>query len=319
MKTLKVSSEFVEGKNGIGYVSSGFEERFGDREFTEVKKAPTFKKLPRAMTDAEIEGELKLGICSLGDVLAFLKNPPKESKDGYWNLFYFADCVVHVSWGSLYRLWSIDAWRRGNYRWYEGTRVFSPATEKKTKTMKLKLLEDNLIIPKTSGKKTISQKTKLFSWIDPDFGNYGADEKGKPKPKTKCAIYELVENATFHEMFEELGDPENLCLTQEQIIEFVKKHKEELNQDGWANFFLFESNGQLFVADVCVDSGGELEVRVDRFEYSSVWHGDCPHRVVVPQLAGRSHTRDLELDSLTLELDGKKYKVEGEIKLKEIK
>ena len=198
-----------------------------------------------------------------------------------------------------------------NYREAQGR-------NRETKTMKLKLLEDNLIIPKTSGKKTISQKTKLFSWIDPDFGNYGADEKGKPKPKTKCAIYELVENATLREMFEELGDPKKLCLTQEQIIEFVKKHKEELNQDGWANFFLFESNGQLFVASVRVYYDGLLRVSVRRFEPSDVWRGDCPHRVVVPQLAGGSHTRDLELDSLTLELGGKKYKVEGEIKLKEV-
>ena len=127
MKTLKVSSEFVEGKNGIGYVSSGFEERFGDREFTEVKKAPTFKKLPRAMTDAEIEGELKLGICSLGDVLAFLKNPPKESKDGYWNLFYFAACVVNVNWNSMNRNWNVNTWPRDGSPWDEGKRVFSPA------------------------------------------------------------------------------------------------------------------------------------------------------------------------------------------------
>ncbi|MCL4399717.1 hypothetical protein M1506_00360 [Patescibacteria group bacterium] len=185
--------------------------------------------------------------------------------------------------------------------------------------MKLTLRTDNLIISKTSGKKTISQKTKLFSWIDPDFGNYGADEKGKPKPKTTCAVYELVENATLREMFGELGDPQKLCLTQEQIIEFVKKHKEELNQDGWADFFLFESNGQLFVAYVSVYSGGRLKVDVYHFGYSYVWNAGYHYRVVVPQLAGRSHTQDLELDSLTLELGGKTYKVEGEIKLKEIK
>lgn len=126
--TLKASKEFVEGKYAIRYASSAFEERFGDEDFEEVKGMPKYQKLPRLMTDEEIERELKPGICSLGDVLAFLKNPPAESKDGYWNLFYLPDCIVRVGWFSVDRGWYVYAWQRVDYQWDEGKRVFSPET-----------------------------------------------------------------------------------------------------------------------------------------------------------------------------------------------
>lgn len=126
--TLQVSKEFVVGNHGIGYVSTSFEERFGDREFEEVKGTPKYQKLPRPMTDEEVERDLKPGICSLGDVLAFLKNPPEESKDGYWNLFYLPECVVVVYWLSVYRGWRVGAWPRVGNQWNEDKRVFSPET-----------------------------------------------------------------------------------------------------------------------------------------------------------------------------------------------
>lgn len=129
MKKLKASKEFIVGKNNIGYVSSSFNLYFKDKEFEDVKELPTFQKLSRAMNDAEIESKLKPGICSLGDILAFLKNPPRETKDGYWNLFYLPSCVVDVYWRSGSRHWHVGAWQRDVNEWSEGDRVFSPATD----------------------------------------------------------------------------------------------------------------------------------------------------------------------------------------------
>jgi hypothetical protein len=80
------------------------------------------------MTDAEIESELKPGICELGDVLAFLKNASEECKDGYWNLFYFPAFVVGVGWGAGFGGWGVSAWDRGDGDWSDAYRVFSPAT-----------------------------------------------------------------------------------------------------------------------------------------------------------------------------------------------
>lgn len=129
MNTLNPREEFVVGKHGIGWIDSDFFDRVGTEEFTEVEGMPKFQKLSQSMTDAEIENELKPGICTLADVLAFLKNAPEESKDGYWNLFYLKECVVFVVWGSVNRGWNVSTWRRVGSRWLGGHRVFSPATD----------------------------------------------------------------------------------------------------------------------------------------------------------------------------------------------
>lgn len=128
---MKFNEEFVTGKHGIGWMSSRFQESFKDAEFVSVF-TPTFQKLPRYMTDVQIESELKPGICTLGDVLAFLDNAPEECKDGYWNLFYFPSFVVRVYWYGSY--WGVVTWYRGEDDWYSGDRVFSPATAKHSGT-----------------------------------------------------------------------------------------------------------------------------------------------------------------------------------------
>lgn len=126
-KKLITSKEITVGRLSVGYVSSDFKKYFGDISF-EPKVTPTFQKLHRAMTDTEIEREFKLSFCELGDVFAFLQNPPEECKDGYANLFYFPSCVVDVDWRRFYGEWRVYAWERGDRQWGAGSRVFSPAT-----------------------------------------------------------------------------------------------------------------------------------------------------------------------------------------------
>ncbi len=128
-KTFKASEEFVVGKHGIGYVYSDFLSNFSSVQFKE-KSMPTFQKLPHSMNDAEIENELKPGLCELGDVIAFMDNTPKECKDGNWNLFYTASHVVHVRWGG--DAWHVRAWARDDSPWSADYRVFSPATSSET-------------------------------------------------------------------------------------------------------------------------------------------------------------------------------------------
>lgn len=122
---MKTSSFFKVGNKSIGWVSSSFFD-IVPAEF-EKRTLGTYQILPRTMTDYEIEKELKVGICELGDVAAFLENPPKGSKDGNYNLFYLGSCVVYVYWYADRRGWLVYAWRRGG-RWDAGGQVFSPAT-----------------------------------------------------------------------------------------------------------------------------------------------------------------------------------------------
>lgn len=122
---MKYDQEFVKGKHQIGWVDYIITRHFKGSSF-EDKIAPTSQTILRPMSDAEIESELKPGLCELGDILAFLDNAPEECKDGRANLFYFSAFVVGVYWHG--GGWYVDAWRRGAYRWDDDGRVFSPAT-----------------------------------------------------------------------------------------------------------------------------------------------------------------------------------------------
>lgn len=124
---MKASTEFKIGKHNIGYVNSTFVSYFKDASF-DKQPAPTFQKLLRSMTDVEIELELSPGFCALGDIIAFLDNAPEETKDGWANLFYMEPFVVHVYWHSGSRRWGVSSWDRNDDDWYDGGRVFAPAT-----------------------------------------------------------------------------------------------------------------------------------------------------------------------------------------------
>lgn len=124
---MKPSQEFVKGKHNIGYVESSFISHVGDEEF-ELKGVPTFQRLPRNMNDAEIERELKPGLCDLGDIIAFMDNPPEGTKDGYTNLFYTPAFVVGIYWRVFDDVWDVNTWRRSGDEWNGGRRVFSSAT-----------------------------------------------------------------------------------------------------------------------------------------------------------------------------------------------
>jgi hypothetical protein len=147
--------------------------------------------------------------------------------------------------------------------------------------------EEALGLDAVDGTETLANAKEMFTGgIDPDFVNWGADEKGKATKETLVDVYEMEKNATFSQMFGELNsDVRKLCFTQHQIKNFVKKYRNWLRTDGYTTLFLFESKGQFFVADVRFNSRDELYVSVDRFENDFVWRAEYRHRVVVPQQA----------------------------------
>lgn len=158
VKKLYADQEFQVGKHSIGWIDSAFHSRVGGKKQFSVGSMPTFQKLPRSMTDAEIESELKPGLCDLGDVLAFLDNAPEECKDGYSNTFYFSAFVVRVYWGSSRDDWSVNVWYRDGYGWDRGARVFSPATGSSTlKSSDTLTLESAIEICKKNGLKVIKE------------------------------------------------------------------------------------------------------------------------------------------------------------------
>lgn len=96
---------------------------------------------------------------------------------------------------------------------------------------------------------------------------------------------EMDKDATFKQMYEGY-DLDKACLTQGQILEFIKSHKDKLRDGGYSTFFLFKvakgDKSEFFVARVYVYDDGTLSAYVRRFSYGLVWDAGRRHRVVVP-------------------------------------
>lgn len=146
---------------------------------------------------------------------------------------------------------------------------------------------ETLIIDAVDGSEIIPGSDDMFrAGIDSGFVRWGANQKGKSTVETPVDVYEMISNATYAMMFGSLSpDARKLCFTQHQIKSFIRKHRKWLRADGYATFFLFESNNEVFVANVFVNSVGKLYVFVCRFGYLNVWNAERRHRVVVPKLA----------------------------------
>lgn len=158
-----------------------------------------------------------------------------------------------------------------------------------------------LKIKATTGTETISG-SKLFSYIDSDFKNFEMDKKAKPTKAIKVDVMEIDKNGMFKDYF---TDPEEQAMTQGQILEFIKEHKDYLRQDGYATFFLFKNGSDFFVARVDLRDGGRLLVYVGPFSRDDVWDGEYRHRLVVPQLTLSESSSESIKPSETLTLESR--------------
>lgn len=170
----------------------------------------------------------------------------------------------------------------------------------------MKIIKQNLAI-KSASNDTIARADDIFTgYIDSDFENYGTDVKSPKTDDSKVAVLEMDTDGTFKEIFGSISlDLDSLCLTQAQIIEFVKVHKSELRQGGYSTFFLFKVKSEFFVASVSFVVVN-LRVGVSRLSNKCVWNAMYSRRVVVPQLA----LGNMEVDTLPAELiiNGVSYK-----------
>jgi len=152
----------------------------------------------------------------------------------------------------------------------------------------LRLISGNelLILDESDGTEVLADANDMFTaGIDLDFRNWNADEEGPVTGKTRAAVYELIKDATFAQIYSISADRDKLCFSQHQIKEFVGKYRNWLRTEGYGTFFLFKSNNNFFVAEVRVDSDGSLFAFVHRLLYDYIWYAECRYRVVFPQLA----------------------------------
>ncbi len=153
---------------------------------------------------------------------------------------------------------------------------------KTLKTIKLKA---------ATGKETIAKASELFTgWIDSDFKNWNLDFTGEKTKAMELTVCEMTEDQTFAQMF---PNPEKMTLTQSQIIEFVKNHKDLLHPDGWATFFLFKVGTEFFVARVHVYDDGQLYAHVHRLSFDYVWLAESRYRFVMPVLVDNVDNKEV--------------------------
>ena len=178
----------------------------------------------------------------------------------------------------------------------QGDRIVTDVTTRVKETLaelaeniidRLKLISGakNLVLKPTTGERTVTSAKNVFrAYIDPDFKNWELDVEGKSTPETKVQVYELVKDGTFAQIFGGLGkNLDDLCLTQEQIIQFAETHCDWFSTNFWT-FFLFKVGEKFFVAGVDLRGSGYLRVRVCRLSDDNVWHAKARRRFVLPQL-----------------------------------
>ena len=138
---MKTKTYFKKGKNDIHWLSSNFQEHFGDLDFVEVAECTLqVKKLERDMLDKEILTEWKPEESTLGELAYALKNWENIGllRDDYANIFYIRDkdkilWAVLARWDSGRGGWYVHAssiedpyeWRAGSHEWRAGSRVVS--------------------------------------------------------------------------------------------------------------------------------------------------------------------------------------------------
>jgi len=156
---------------------------------------------------------------------------------------------------------------------------------KKSEFLRLLTGGEMLVLDECDGVNTIADAGDVFNFIDSDFKKWGADEKGPATGKTPVHVYEMEKNGTYSQLFGSLSsDLQKLCLTQDQILCFIKKHRNWLRTDGYGTFFPFRSNDNFFVASVFFGSDGRLRVYVHGMTDAYVWDAEYRRRVVVSQL-----------------------------------
>lgn len=167
------------------------------------------------------------------------------------------------------------------------TNLLAEMAENATDRLKLISGAKMLTLDPTDGTEVIAEAGSLFNgYLDGDFRNWKTNVKVNPTEAQNVQVHEMTKDGTFEQIYGGLGDNLDLmCLSQAQIIQFVKKHRKWLREDGYGTFFLFKVGEEFFVAGVDVYSDGSLHASVLRFSRDYVWRAEYRRRFVVPQLA----------------------------------
>jgi hypothetical protein len=146
--------------------------------------------------------------------------------------------------------------------------------------------DKNVFVGVTNGTEILASANDLFSYISPDFKNWGRDKVERTTSEVMVDVYEQIEDATYPKIFGSVDENlDRLVMTTPQIKYFVANlAKNYLLNAEWTCFrFLFKVNNELFVADARVHYDSNRDLRVTRFLDGSIRHAKHHHRIVIPQ------------------------------------
>jgi len=161
--------------------------------------------------------------------------------------------------------------------------LFLDVVVKNPSILKLISAGEKIMVEALNGKELISKAKMIFtSYIDTEFTHLKLNEASVATPETFLDVYEIVNTATYAQIFTELNSNLNkLVMTQEQIICFCKKHSKWLRQEQCGTYFLIKVNNEYFLVSVHIISG--LRVYVYCFKKNDLCPAGGRHRFVVPQ------------------------------------
>ncbi len=160
-------------------------------------------------------------------------------------------------------------------------------TAVKTAYLKSLLADEQIVIPVTSGLRRIANAKDVFTHgIDLDFERLGTNKPSGGRLETDVKVFEPYQEATLKQMFMSFGElPDDLCMTEEQIIVFCEKHKDKLHRGRDGNFFLFKLGDEFFVAIVSVMKNDEMYARLRYLKGNGHAWFASQHRLFVPAAA----------------------------------
>ena len=143
-------------------------------------------------------------------------------------------------------------------------------------------------IAPTTGSTTLALASDVFTgYLDPNFLVWNTNVFGLDTEEISADIYEINKDGSLATLFGSFGlKARLLCLTQGQIREFCRTNYHLLRQDGYATFFIFEVNTELFVASVHVDVG-QLAINLKPFGDYERWNAAWGPRLVVSQVSAQ--------------------------------
>jgi hypothetical protein len=143
----------------------------------------------------------------------------------------------------------------------------------------------DFVVEALDGKETIANGTEVFKFIDQNFFTWNLNKPSQPTKKTRFSTFDVIEDATFGEMFRFLSRKVNLnsCLTtQAQIKNICQKNLLELNDDVYS--FLTENEDKEVVVISVTATGIGLQASLWRLEDGKIWFAKGRRKLIVPRL-----------------------------------